>query len=103
MQANTTKEYNTYHCAYVSLSEEPILKLDRARDLLDPGETALALFTRLPPGTPDDLFHSGSDGSDRTGNWAINSNHTADKVIVYLVLEERPRKPRFMKRITSML
>lgn len=49
----------------------------RAIDVLNPGETALVLFTR------GELFIHRSDGTGETGNWRIDPTRISDRVIIY--------------------
>src|SRR5438552_14456708 len=59
------------------------MNIDRASNLLSPGESAIVLFTREPPGRSDDKFHIRPDKSGWSGNWARIGNYQADKVIIY--------------------
>ncbi|HZT76415.1 MAG TPA: hypothetical protein VFA27_07145 [Vicinamibacterales bacterium] len=49
----------------------------RAREVLTPGETAVALFTR------GDHFALKADGTAVTGNWKLNPKRRFDKVVIY--------------------
>jgi hypothetical protein len=49
----------------------------KAEDLLKPGETALAFFTRGPK------LEIHADGTGHTGTWVINPNKNTDRVIIY--------------------
>ena len=59
------------------------MNIDHASNLLSPGESAIVLFTREPPGRSDDKFHIRPDKSGWSGNWARIGNYQADKVIIY--------------------
>lgn len=49
----------------------------KARDLVRPRESAVAIFTR------GKQFHCRQDGAGYTGNWVINPKKKIDKVIIY--------------------
>ena len=50
----------------------------KALDLLQPGETAIVLFTR------GDNLRIQSDGTGESGNWKMNPDCDFNKVIIYL-------------------
>jgi hypothetical protein len=66
--------------ASASKQEEHSADINRAADLLDPGESAIALFTKGLR-----LVEINSDGSGSSGNWVTNPGHheTPNKVIIY--------------------
>src|SRR6187455_2921174 len=53
------------------------MTINRAVDLLEPNESALAVFTR------GDHLEMYSDGSGSSGNWVIKPNRQLDKFIIY--------------------
>ena len=52
--------------------------LHHATDLLQPGETALVVFT------DGRHFLQYQDGSGQSGNWKVDPNRRVDRVIVYM-------------------
>ena len=58
-------------------AQGPSSTINSALDLLDPGESAVVLFTRGAHLTID------ADGSGTSGNWVMSSSHSPDKVIIY--------------------
>jgi hypothetical protein len=55
----------------------------KAYEVLKPGETAVAIFTR------GERFKLKKDGSGSTGNWVISQRRKTDKVIIYKQDPER--------------
>jgi hypothetical protein len=55
----------------------------KAYEILQPGETAVAIFTR------GERFKLKQDGSGSTGNWVISQRRKTDKVIIYKQDTER--------------
>jgi hypothetical protein len=55
----------------------------KARDVIEPGETAVAIFTS------GRRFKLNQDGSGSTGNWVISQRRKTDKVIIYKQDAER--------------
>jgi hypothetical protein len=49
----------------------------KAVDVLQPGETALVLFTR------GELFTTNPDRSGETGNWRLDPQRVPDRVVIY--------------------
>ena len=49
----------------------------RASDLINPGETAVVLFTR------GDLFTFSPDRTGETGNWRLDPRREPDRVVIY--------------------
>jgi hypothetical protein len=50
--------------------------------VLQPGESALAVFTRMGP-QENDLFVLNADGTGRSGNWRLGRNRKPARFIVY--------------------
>ena len=63
--------------------EGSISTIDSASDLLDPGETAIVLFTNGMHLTIN------PDGSGTSGNWIMSRSHRPDKVVIYYRLPEQ--------------
>jgi hypothetical protein len=54
------------------------MPLTHVSELLEPGQSALCIFTRGMN------FHVGQDGHGTTGHWVIDPNHPVDFVMLYL-------------------
>ena len=64
--------------------EDRTLNITHALDLLDPGESAIALRT-----DGRYLKIRNPDGSGSSGNWKISATRPANKVIIYLQLQNQ--------------
>jgi hypothetical protein len=66
------------------------MNISRASNLLDPGESAIVLFTKRPASlSPNSEFVIKPDGSGWSGDWVIDGKRPADKVIIYYRLAGR--------------